>query len=258
MRVGVIGGNGFVGSAFTRYLQKEGSEYYVIGRDNYRDFVGSKFDVLINANGNSKKFLATGNPVQEFSDTVVSVQRSLLDFGYSLYILCSTVDVYTNLRDPEFNRENSNIDPSGISKYGLHKLLAEDLVKNYANSWLIFRLGGFVGPGLKKNSIYDLLNNVPLRVNIESAYQYLPTDFAAEAVFQMVSKKSEKQIFNLCGNGVVSLREVIESFFPDYQTKYFVGNPPVERYEINIEKIKQQVTIPETRDSVFRFVRSLR
>ncbi len=258
MKVGVIGGNGFVGSAFSRFLERESVDYSVIGRDNYRDFVGKKFDVLVNANGNSKKFLAKENPLQEFSDTVVSVQRSLLDFEYSTYVLCSTVDVYNNLRDPRFNREDADIDPAAISKYGLHKLLAEKLVMNYAKSWLIFRFGGFVGPGLKKNSIYDLLNRVPLRVNVDSAYQYLPTDFAAEAVFKILSGKFENQIFNLCGNGVVSLREVIESVFPNYTAEYFGENPPVERYEINIEKISRHISVPNTKDSVFGFVKSAR
>ncbi len=258
MKVGVIGGNGFVGSAFTRFAQKESIDYCVIGRDTYRDYVGGEFDVLINANGNSKKFLAAENPLKEFTDTVVSVQRSLLDFKCSVYVLCSTIDVYNNLRDPQFNSEDTVIDPGGLSKYGLHKLLAENIVRNYAKSWLIFRFGGFVGPGLKKNSIYDLLNNVPLRVNIDSAYQYLPTDFAAEAVFGILSRKLENQIFNLCGDGVLSLREVITALLPNYQVKYFSDNPPVERYEVSIEKIKHQIVVPQTKDSVFGFLRSSR
>jgi nucleoside-diphosphate-sugar epimerase len=258
MKVGVIGGNGFLGSAFSRNLKEKSIDYCVIEKDNYDDFVGGKFDLLINANGNSKKFLAAENPLLEFSSTVVSVQRSLLDFKYSMYVLCSTVDVYNNLRDPNFNHENVDIDRGGVSKYGLHKLLAEDLVRNYAKSWLIVRFGGFVGPGLKKNSIYDLVNNVPLRVNIDSAYQYLPTDFAADAVFQLALNKIEKEIFNLCGNGLVSLREVIETLFPAYQVKYYGDNPPVERYEINIGKIIKETAVPDTKNSVFDFVKSLR
>lgn len=258
MRIGVIGGNGFVGSAFSRYLQKEGSDYCVISLDNYESAVGSRFDILINADGNSKKFLAKENPRQEFSETVGSVQRSLLDFEYSLYVLCSTIDVYNNFHDPNLNSEDADIDSSAISKYGLHKLLAENLVRNYAKSWLIFRFGGFVGPGLKKNSIYDLLNNIPLRVNIDSAYQYLPTDFAAHAVFELLSKGFENQIFNFCGDGVVSLREIIVSQFPGYQVKYFGGNPPIERYEVNIGKIMRHIAVPKTRDSVLRFIESLK
>lgn len=256
MRVGVVGGNGFVGSAFTRYLQKRSIDHCVITRENYDKHVGSEFDVLVNANGNSKKFLAAKDPLQEFADTVVSVQKTLLDFKYSLYVLCSTIDVYNNVRNPEYNREDAVIDPAGLSKYGLHKLLAENLVRNYAKSWLIFRFGGFVGPGLRKNSIYDLLNNIPLRVNIDSAYQYIPTDFAADTVFKVASEKSEKQVYNLCGDGVVSLREVITTLFPDYSVRYFADNPPVERYEVNIEKIKRSVAVPETKDSVIDFVKS--
>lgn len=258
MKVGVIGGNGFVGSAFSRYFQKESIDCCVIGRENYHEFVGSRFDILINANGNSKKFLAAQNPQQEFSETVVSVQRSLLDFGYSVYVLCSTVDVYNDLKNPALNHEDADIDPSSISKYGLHKLLAENLVRNYASTWLIFRFGGFVGPGLKKNSIFDLLNYVPLRVNIDSAYQYLPTDFAAEAVFKIVSGNSGNEIFNLCGKGVVSLREVMTAAFPGYEVKYFGDDPPLERYEVNIDKVNRLVDVPSSKESVYAYVKSLK
>ncbi len=258
MRVGVIGGRGFVGSAFVRYLEKNSIDHSVIGRDNYTEFAGQNFDVIINANGNSKKFLAAQEPLREFSETVVSVQRSLLDFKYRTYVICSTIDVYNDVRNPESNSENSPIDPMRISKYGLHKLLAENLVRNYANSWLIFRCGGFVGPGLKKNSIYDLLNNVPLRVNIDSAYQYLSTDFTPEAIFTVLSKKYENQIFNLCGDGLVTIREVISAAMPGYVVKYFGDNPAVERYEISLEKIKRIVRVPPTRDTVLKFVREVR
>lgn len=257
MKVGVIGGQGFVGSAFVRYLQKEKIDHCVIEKGNYSHCIDKKFDVLINANGNSKKFLAIENPKQEFSETVSSVHKSLLDFKYSLYVHCSTVDVYNSFQDPAFNSENATINISSISKYGLHKLLAEILVRNYAKAWLILRFGGFVGPGLKKNSIFDILNNLPLRVNIDSAYQYLPTDFAAKAVFQLISKGFVNEIFNLCGNGVISIREIITSLFPNYEIRYFIDNPIIERYEISIEKIKQEMNIPNSRDSVVGFIESL-
>ena len=234
--------------------EKQSIDYYVIGRDNYNDFVGRKFDIIINANGNSKKFLATQKPREEFLETVASVQRSLLDFGFTTYVLCSTVDVYNDLGNPALNSEDARVDVSSISKYGLHKLLAEELVRNYSMSWLIFRFGGFVGPGLKKNSVYDLLNNVPLRVNVDSAYQYLPTDFAASAVFKILSMGVENQIFNLCGNGVVSLREVCSMVGWGDQVSYFDENPPLETYEVNIGKIKRIVEVPDSRHSVFDFV----
>ncbi|TAK64825.1 MAG: NAD(P)-dependent oxidoreductase, partial [Bacteroidetes bacterium] len=172
MNIGIIGGNGFVGSGIRTTLQELQHECTSITRENYAGLKGTSFDVLINANGNSKKYLASSSPKEEFQASVTSVQHSLLDFTYDLYIHCSSVDVYPNHEETSQNSEEASIDVSQLSLYGLHKYLAEILVRKYARRWLILRFGGFVGEELRKNSIYDMLHGVPLRVNIESKYQY--------------------------------------------------------------------------------------
>lgn len=258
MKVGVIGGSGFVGSAFCRYLQEQRIDFTSIGRENYSSYVGSRFDLLINANGNSKKFLATQHPDRDFSESVTSVEHSLQNFEYTTYVLCSTIDVYNDVHDPRFNTEESAIDVAAISKYGLHKLLAEYLVQNYAQRWLIIRFGGFVGPGLKKNSVYDLLNNIALRVDIDSSYQYLSTDFGARAVFRLLAEGVQNQTFNICGDGIVSLREIAAFIAPAYSVTYAGVKPAREHYEINIENVQRRLEIPKTRDTVFQFIQSLR
>ena len=257
MKAGIIGGDGFLGSAFVRLAEKRQYDFKIIETYNYSDTIGEYFDVLINANGNSKKYLAEENPKQEFIETAVSVQNSLVDFNCALYVHCSTVDVYHNHNNPEENKENTTIEISQISKYGLHKYIAENLIINYTKSWLIFRFGGLVGPGLKKNSIYDILNNIPLRVHIDSAYQYLSTDFATEAVLKVISSDCRQEVFNLCGDEVVCLKEMID-LLPEYEVRYYHEKPPKERYEINIEKIKQYIDIPSSRTSVFNFINTYR
>ena len=227
MRIGIIGGNGFVGSAFVLYSKKNNFNFEVIEKDTYPRFVGQKFDLIINANGNSKKYLADQNPVLELKETVNSVQNSLLDFDCPFYVLCSTVDVYNNFEDTNSNDENSIIHIESLSKYGLHKFLAERLVMNYAKEWLIFRFGGFVGPGLKKNSIYDILNEVPLRVHIKSSYQYLQTDFAAEAVFKIIDLDLKNEIFNICGKNLISLDEIFQ-LTNKTSFSYYSSNPSIE------------------------------
>ena len=57
----ILGGNGFVGSAIVLEAESRGYETLSATSDTYLDFKGVQVDLLINANGNSKKFLATIN-----------------------------------------------------------------------------------------------------------------------------------------------------------------------------------------------------
>src|SRR5215831_10266370 len=123
MRIGVVGGEGFVGSAFMRYLSRLSLEAVAITRKNYGELRGSSWDVLINANGNSKKWLAERDPQDDFDLTVRSTLAILLDFVADKYVHLSSVDVYNNLSNPACNVEDVAIVPEQLSNYGFSKYL---------------------------------------------------------------------------------------------------------------------------------------
>ncbi len=178
----IIGGEGFVGSAYTRWCQQNSVNHLVINRANYENYIGTKCDLLINANGNSKKFLARENPLLEFDESVRSVRRSLIDFPANKYVFLSSCDVYPDCSTPETTAEDSIININEQSAYGFHKYLAEQCVSHCHSDWLIFRMGGFVGKGIKKNPIFDILQGEKLWLHPESQLQYINTDVAANAV----------------------------------------------------------------------------
>lgn len=252
--VGIIGGNGFVGSGIARGLAAAGMRCASIQRENYGALRGTSYDVLVNANGNSKKYLAAESPAAEFAASVASVQQSLVDFSCGLYVHCSSVDVYPDHEHPEANSEAAAIDPASLSLYGFHKYLAEQIVRRYARRWLILRFGGFVGDGLKKNSVYDILHNVPLRVHAESMYQYLSTDAAGGIVAQLIGAGVEGTVLNVCGDGCISPAEIIREV-PGYALTYAVDAPPRERYDISVAALGRYCRVPRTRDSVLAYVR---
>jgi len=70
-------------------------------------------------------------------------------------ILISTVDVYPNPIDVF---EETPIDPAECTAYGRHRLELEQKVAEAFNA-MIVRLPGLFGPGLKKNALFDLLND---------------------------------------------------------------------------------------------------
>jgi dTDP-4-dehydrorhamnose reductase len=326
-RVCLLGSTGFVGSAFARLFKSQGIEFAAVNIRNYQQYAGTQCDILINANGSSKKYLADEDPKLDFTLNVRSVVDSLHDFKYRLYVYLSSIDVYNNVSDPAQNHEEIVIQPEELSNYGFHKYLAELAVRKYATSppapltspfdkgrlrgilnnksspsWLIFRLGGMVGKGLKKNSIFDLLHGRPLRVHPDSAYQYLNTDDVARIVWQIAStpfKKQEQQtahpelaegpeliaspeatrregpatplilslskendsmekgqkggeIFNLCGDGVITLRQVQEILGLPYED----NGLKKERYEVNVGKAKIIINVPWSQHTIKRFINS--
>jgi nucleoside-diphosphate-sugar epimerase len=249
----VIGGTGFVGSAYARLFERKGLPFRIIRREDFDSLRDTSCDILINANGNSKKFLADQDPNGEFEASVSSVLRSLTAFKFDKYVHLSTGDVYPAQSCPEQSREDIGIPVERLSRYGLHKFLAEQLVRNYAKKWLVVRMGGFVGPGLKKNAVYDILNDQPVWLSPDSELQFIQTDTAAELVWNMVENGVTGEVVNLGAEGVLNLAEFHRSV--ESSSIYKPEAKPV-RFELNLDKLRSLVSlpIPHTRDEVFNFV----
>jgi nucleoside-diphosphate-sugar epimerase len=250
----IVGGKGFVGSGFVRLFEKLKLEYAVITRDNYRNFADTGCDVLINANGNSGKLLAMREPLADF-DANVRVTRALLeDFKCGFYIHLSSCDVYPDCSGPESTREDTPIDLSRQSPYGFHKLLAEQCVRHRHRDWLIIRQGGFVGPGMKKNAVYDILYGDKLWLHPESELQFMHTDDSAELIWNVYRQGVRNEIFNLCGCGLVKLRDVMRW---SKRNVVIDASAQLIQYNVSINKLKKYVTVPESEISVYNFVENI-
>jgi nucleoside-diphosphate-sugar epimerase len=195
---------------------------------------------------NSRKYIANENPEFDFNETVENVKNSLLNFKYKKYVLISSADVYSNTSDPKLSCEDSIIEVENLSRYGFHKYLAELLVKNYASDWLIFRMGGFIGLGLKKNAIFDILNNQSMWIDPSSRLQFMNTDIAGDIVLTL-AKNQKNQIFNLCGNGTVRLSDVISILRKEPE---IITNPRLIHHEVSLKKINRLVHIPDSEEMV--------
>ncbi len=249
----VIGGHGFIGSAIVREAEKRGYDTVAAGRAEYASLAGTSCDLLINANGNSRKYLSDKDPVRDYELSVLSVMRTLHDFKTRHYVHLSSIDVYPDARQPATAREETVIDPARLSRYGFHKYLAEQLVRYYAPSWLILRMGGSVGTGLWKNSIYDMLTGAPLRVHPDSVYQYLNTRDMAAMLFDLVEQNVTREVINVTGDGVISLREAAE-WIPGYPIGTVQPNVPTDRYEVDVSKLKSYGDVPTTRETIRAFI----
>lgn len=246
----ILGGKGFVGSAFARLFELKREPFEIITRENFSKVEGKTCDIFINAAGNSKKWFTDKEPLNEFDQSVRLVRSTLENFTFETYVQLSSCDVYPDCSRFESTSEDAVLDPLKQSPYGFHKYLAELCVERFAPRWFIFRLGGMVGPMLKKNPLFDLLSKKHMHVSLDSKLQFMSTDDMARLAWEVLSKKSDSRKYNLCGNGVIALEEA---------RKYagFDAEPlrvPTVHYEVNITRVSQLVRIPSTRDTVFRFI----
>lgn len=252
MKIFLLGSNGFVGSGIAKFFTDQNIDFTGITRDNYDEYKGQQCDLFINAAGSSKKRLAAEDPVQDFQINVMSTMNTLQDFPCKKYIMLSTIDIYPDVVNPENNAETAEIDTSKISNYGLSKYMAEQLVKHYAKDWVILRLGGMVGPSLKKNSVYDVVHYKKTFVSPKSEYQYIPTTDVAKIIMEL--KDDSKEIYNLCGDGTIVIEDVFRIAGVEINKELY--DLRQEKYDINIDKIKAKFSIPKTREAVEGFVKN--
>ena len=250
----ILGAKGFVGSAFVRYCRKNQLDHAPIDLNNYREFVGQHCDLLVNAAGNSSKRLALTDPAQTFDRNVRDTLLSLIDFSADRYVYLSTCDVYNDCANPARNVETTAILPVKLSRYGMSKYMGELLAQQDARECVIIRMGGMVGPGLRKNAVYDLTHGGKLYIHPESAYQYLHTDRVAQMVMRLAREMPAGDVLNLCGDGVVELRLV----------QNWLGQPtlasdlPRERYEIDITKLKTRMPVQTSAAAVRQYLQEIR
>lgn len=232
-KVAIIGANGMLGSDLVTYLQPYFS-VYPITRDTYTSYSNKSFDIVINANGNSKRFWANKNILEDFNLSTTSVYKSILDFPADLYIYISTSDIYPNHKSPTYTKEDQYISTDQLSPYGLHKYLSEVLVKRHSKNYLILRSSMMLGSKLTKGPIYDILHKQPLFIANESKLQMITTKEIAQCLYFLTKEEVKDKTYNLGGKGAVSVENIRKV------TKLpvsFSVNAEKQIYEMNISKL---------------------
>lgn len=163
----LIGYSGFVGSTLLK--QTDFNQLY--RSTNINEIDGLEFDTVVCAGAPAQKWLANRDPDGD-RQKIESLINHLKTIKCKTFILISTVDVFKNPIEVD---EDTPVEESGLHAYGLNRRLLEKFVADQFFNHLIVRLPGLVGPGLRKNVIFDFLNNNNLQ-NIESrsVFQFYP------------------------------------------------------------------------------------
>lgn len=253
----VVGAQGFIGSAFAAEAEARGYALTAVDLDNYAEFRGTEADLLVNAAGNSRKFIDDQDPVRGYELSVTSVMNVLHDFRCGLYVQLSTGAIYPHENDPRRNGEDAPLPPAEMTRYGFHKWLAEQLVRHYAPRHLILRMGGFVGPHLRKNAVYDLLAGKPLFVHPDSEFQIMDTRDLARAVFGLCEGPSlPVALLNFSSRGAVSVRQI--AAWAGVELPPDADRLPRVRAELNVERAARLLALPETAATLRAFIQEVR
>jgi len=221
MNDALIGYTGFVGGN----LHKQHNFNSLYNSKNFNDMSGNSYDDVICAGVSAVKWVANKDPITD-KNNIELLKNVLKTIKANRFTLISTVDVYPILTngDESFDCSSVNNHP-----YGTHRLEFETFCKNQFENCYIIRLPGLFGDGLKKNVIYDLLNNNCLdMINPESSFQYYYLGNLWHDIKKVIN--SDIKLVNFFTEPVKT-QNIIQHYFPDA----IVGEnaPPETHYDLH-------------------------
>jgi len=171
----LIGNSGFVGSSLLRQ-RTFGATYR---SNSIHTIAGRSYGTIICAGAPAQKWLANREPAAD-AENIRSLIAHLSKVACEYFILVSTVDVFSQ---PIGVDEHTVVDPAGLRAYGRNRLHLETFIQEHFPQHLIVRLPGLVGPGLRKNVIFDLHNSNNLEsVDARGTFQFYPIVNLAEDI----------------------------------------------------------------------------
>ncbi len=160
----LIGHTGFVGGN----LLSQQSFTDCFNTTNIETIRGNHFESVVCAGVSAAKWIANREPDKD-AENIEGLKQQLKTITADKFILISTVDVYPQPIDVD---EHSSIVIDECQPYGKHRLELEKFIATEFDA-LIVRLPGLFGKGLKKNIIYDFLNNNNIeKINPENVFQF--------------------------------------------------------------------------------------
>lgn len=179
---------------------------------NVKDVVGREFDTVYCACVPAVKWKANENP-DEDCEVIGTLKDILVSVKCRKFVHISTIDVHS----PQvIDQVEDNVVPAdatyGKNRYALEVFLREA----FGDKLLVVRLPAIFGVGLKKNYLYDLMNNNQVeKINLNSSLQWYSLSWLWEDVnLAMVEGRST---VNLYAETIETL-EIVRTFFPELES----------------------------------------
>jgi len=209
MNNAIFGYTGLVGSHLNIYYTFK----YFYNSKNIKKASGKTFDTIFISCIPAVKWLANKNPDDD-NKIIEEIKSIFKTITANKVILISTIDIYNVINNK--SNESTIIDYKNNHTYGKNRFLFEEFIKKQFNNITIIRLPALFGNGLKKNVIYDLLNNNEVdKIYINSSFQWYNLDWLKEDIDICINNNiKECNLFT----EPLSTSKIIE-LFPEYNYK---------------------------------------
>jgi len=221
----IIGYTGFVGSNLINQWKFD----YMFNSKNISEITNHEYDIVVCAGISSLKWMANKNPYEDFNK-IHELIETIKNIKCERFVLISTIDVY------EKTSNNPDLTKCTIAHhfYGINRSYAEkEIQKIFGEKSLIIRLPAVFGNNLKKNVIFDLLNNtLQGKINLCDTYQWYNIEDLGADLGAILSAKDLSEI-NLFSEPII-LKEIVESFFEVDTDKTYYDCDIATTYNLNV------------------------
>lgn len=290
MKILVVGSRGFIGSHCVDYFSREHEVWgcdividyniprYIVINSEDSDFASMfetlQFEVCINCSGAANVPFSIENPYFDYrlnTLNVIKILEAIRKHAPSCkFITMSSAAVYGNPESLPI-LESAKLMP--VSPYGYHKVMAEEVCKEYSRFWGIktccLRIFSAFGPRLKKQLFWDMYNKFISQKEItlwgtgrESRDFIYVSDIVKIVELAIKNSTFEAQCVNVANGRQISIAEVADTFVKVLGTNKKVVFNQAERkgdpinWEADIATIKQwgytQITTLE--DGIKKYV----
>ena len=176
MKIALIGNTGFVGKNLKEQFHFE-DEY---NSTNISDIQGKEYDLIICAAIPASMWMANNFPTKDL-ENIDNLLSNIGKVKTKKFILISSICVF---KQPVINIDEDSKNFEDELAYGKNRRYAEqEIIKLFQNS-MIIRLPALFGKYLKKNFIYDLLNQEPAFI----------TDQKFQDILQLLNHQDQQTI----------------------------------------------------------------
>ncbi len=205
----LVGNTGLVGTTLKNKIKFD-LEFNSKNISSFIDIVPNNCDIYLTCLP-ATKWMVNKNIIADV-DNIYKLIKILSNKTYNNIILISTIDVYNE--SPL--KSNEDYIPH-ISKlnYGNNRYFFELLVKEYLKfkKISIFRLPALFSEDIKKNVLYDLINDNNIEsINLNSKFQWYDLKNLVNDISMFPTKYPEEEIFNLFTEPVETIN--IVKLFP--------------------------------------------
>lgn len=211
----IVGSTGFLGT----YLRTRLPHSDCYNSKNIEDIKGRCYDLVYCAGLPATKWMINKEPEKDMKN-MLRLQECLKECRAKRFVLISTIDVY----DKESLYQNEDGCQITSEPYGKHRHMMERWVLSNFENVHIVRLPGIFGHGLKKNVIFDLLNNNTEFINPHNVFQWYWLEDLFDDINDLINKNIA--IANLFGEPL-RVMDMIHEVFPCFSKMFARFKEPV-------------------------------